>query len=69
MTIDEAIKRIQIFVNDVSENAPELLDDALRLSIEALGELSTDLLPATAMRDREMKTMGVNKIVTQVPST
>jgi len=34
--IEEAINRIDIFLNDVSEGAPELLDDALKLGIEAL---------------------------------
>ena len=36
MTIDEAITRIEVFLKDVSEGAPEKLDDALRLGIEAL---------------------------------
>ena len=36
MTIDEAIKRLEVFKKDVSECAPELLDDAIQLGIEAL---------------------------------
>ncbi len=36
MKIDEAISRLEIFVRDASEVAPELLDDAIRLGIEAL---------------------------------
>ena len=36
MTIDEAITRLEVFVKDVSEAEPELLDDAIRLGIEAL---------------------------------
>lgn len=36
MTIDEAIIRLEIFVKDASEVAPELLDDAMKLGIEAL---------------------------------
>jgi len=36
MTIDEAIERLEVFEKDVSEGAPELLDDAINLGIEAL---------------------------------
>lgn len=36
MHIDEAINRLEVFVRDASEVAPELLDDAVRLGIEAL---------------------------------
>jgi len=36
MTIDEAIVRLEVFIRDASEVAPELLDDAIRLGIEAL---------------------------------
>jgi hypothetical protein len=36
MIIDEAIKRLEVFKKDTSEGAPELLDDAIQLGIEAL---------------------------------
>ncbi len=48
MTIDEAITRLEIFVRDASEVAPELLDDAIRLGIEALKRIKwyRELLPS-----------------------
>jgi len=36
MKLDEAIERLEVFEKDVSEGAPELLDDAINLGIEAL---------------------------------
>ena len=42
MTIDEAIIRLEVFVRDASEVAPELLDDAIRLGIEALKREQTN---------------------------
>jgi len=36
MTIDEAITRLEVFVKDASEAEPEILDNAIRLGIEAL---------------------------------
>ena len=46
MTIDEAISRMEIFVRDASEVAPELLDDAIRLGIEALKRVKECGYPA-----------------------
>ncbi len=42
MRTDEAINRMEIFVRDASEVAPELLDDAIRLGIEALKRIQHD---------------------------
>lgn len=36
MNLNEAITRLEVFVKDASEEAPELLDKAIKLSIEAL---------------------------------